>query len=150
MQKPSASVATKGENGIARTADGRRFGQITKMRSGRWQARYTVPLSHESGRGGHIVTAPHTFEPGTYGKQTGEDWLRSEELRLQSHGADWRTLAEHSEASACGQRPSASWRPGGVHVRRGDAFPPVRTCTWTRPRSEILAQACQPKRRWVV
>lgn len=98
MQDPLASVATKGKNGMARTADRRRFGQITKMRSGRWQARYTVPLAHESGRGGHIVTAPHTFEPGTYGKQAAADWLRSEELRLQSEGPDWRTLAEQSEA----------------------------------------------------
>src|SRR3546814_15887629 len=67
------------------------------MRSGRWQARYTVPLTHESGRGGHIVTAPHTFEPGTYGKEAAGDWLRSEERRLQSEGADWRTLAAHAE-----------------------------------------------------
>lgn len=83
---------------MARTADRRRFGQITKMRSGRWQARYRVPLAHESGRGGDLVTAPHTFEPGTYGKQAAGDWLRSEELRLQGEGADWRTVAEHAEA----------------------------------------------------
>ena len=82
---------------MARRADRRRFGQVTTMRSGRWQARYTVPLAHESGRGGHIVTAPHTFEPGAYGKQAAEDWLRSEDLRLQSEGADWRTLVEHAE-----------------------------------------------------
>ncbi|UUZ58581.1 hypothetical protein [Nocardioides sp. B-3] len=61
---------------MARTADRRRFGQITKMRSGRWQARYAVPLAHESGRGGHIVTAPHTFEPGAYGKEAAGHWLR--------------------------------------------------------------------------
>lgn len=98
MQNPSASAVTKGENGMARTADRRRFGQITKMRSGRWQARYAVPLAHESGRGGHIVTAPHTFEPGTYGKQAGEDWLRDEEKRLQAEGTDWQTRAEHAES----------------------------------------------------
>src|SRR3546814_11473112 len=67
------------------------------MRSGRWQARYTVPLTHESGRGGHIVTAPHTFEPGTYGKEAAGDSLRSEEQRLQSECADGRTLAAHAE-----------------------------------------------------
>ena len=37
------------------TTSRRRFGQITKMRSGRWQARFTVPLDHPSGR-------PATFD----------------------------------------------------------------------------------------
>jgi hypothetical protein len=75
----------------------RRFGQVTKMRSGRWQARFSVPTTHPSGRGGTIVTAPHTFEPNSYGKQAAEDWLRSEELRLNAEGTRWRTLAEHAE-----------------------------------------------------
>jgi integrase len=79
-------------------ASRRRFGQVTKMRSGRWQARFTVPLDHPSGRGGQIVTAPHTFEPNTYGRQAAGDWLRAEELRLNTEGASWRTLAEHAEA----------------------------------------------------
>ena len=75
----------------------RRFGQIAKMRSGRWQARFTVPLDHPSGRGGHIVTAPHTFEANTYGREAAGDWLRAEELRLNAEGASWRTLVEHAE-----------------------------------------------------
>ncbi|HET7683845.1 MAG TPA: site-specific integrase [Marmoricola sp.] len=79
-------------------ASRRRFGQVTKMRSGRWQARFTVPLDHPSGRGGQIVTAPHTFEPNTYGREAARDWLRAEELRLNAEGATWRTLAEHAEA----------------------------------------------------
>ncbi|HEX2893775.1 MAG TPA: site-specific integrase [Marmoricola sp.] len=79
-------------------ASRRRFGQVTKMRSGRWQARFTVPLDHPSGRGGQIVTAPHTFEPNTYGREAAGDWLRAEELRLNAEGASWRTLAEHAEA----------------------------------------------------
>lgn len=79
-------------------ASRRRFGQVTNMRSGRWQARFTVPLDHPSGRGGHIVTAPHTFEPNTYGREAAGDWLRAEELRLNAEGASWRTLAEHAEA----------------------------------------------------
>ena len=79
-------------------ASRRRFGQVTKMRSGRWQARFTVPLDHPSGRGGQIVTAPHTFEPNTYGREAAGDWLRAEELRLRAEGASWRTLAEHAEA----------------------------------------------------
>ena len=75
----------------------RRFGQISKMRSGRWQARFVVPLGHPSGRGGEIVKAPHTFEPNTYGRETAGDWLRAEELRLNAEGASWRTLSEHAE-----------------------------------------------------
>jgi integrase len=76
----------------------RRFGQISKMRSGRWQARFVVPLGHPSGRGGEIVKAPHTFEPNTYGREAAGDWLRAEELRLNAEGASWRTLPEHAEA----------------------------------------------------
>lgn len=83
---------------MAAKASRRRFGQVTKMRSGRWQARFTVPLDHPSGRGGQIVTAPHTFEPNTYGREAAGDWLRAEELRLNAEGASWRTLAEHAEA----------------------------------------------------
>lgn len=75
----------------------RRFGQVTQMRSGRWQARFVVPQSHPSGRAGQMVTAPHTFEPGTYGKEKAQDWLRDEERRLNAEGAAWRTLAEHAE-----------------------------------------------------
>ena len=75
----------------------RRFGQINKMRSGRWQARFAVPLGHPSGRSGQIVTAPHTFEASTYGREAAGDWLRTEELRLNSEGASWRTLSEHAE-----------------------------------------------------
>ncbi|AXH95017.1 tyrosine-type recombinase/integrase [Ornithinimicrobium avium] len=76
----------------------RRFGQGTRMRSGRWQARFTVPLGHPSGRGGQTVTAPHTFEPTTYGKEAAGDWLRDEERRLNADGAAWVTLAELAEA----------------------------------------------------
>lgn len=68
------------------------------MRSGRWQARFTVPLGHPSGRGGQTVTAPHTFEPTTYGKEAAGDWLRDEERRLNADGAAWVTLAELAEA----------------------------------------------------
>ncbi|GAA1543477.1 tyrosine-type recombinase/integrase [Nocardioides humi] len=75
----------------------RRFGQVTRMRSGRWQARFSVPANHPSGRGGQSITAPHTFEPNSYGKQAAQDWLRAEELRLQAEGAGWLTIAEHAE-----------------------------------------------------
>ena len=68
------------------------------MRSGRWQARFTVPLGHPSGRGSQIITAPHTFEPTTYGKEAAGDWLRDEERRLNAEGAAWATVAEHAEA----------------------------------------------------
>ena len=54
---------------MAGTQSRRRFGQISKMRSGRWQARFVVPLRHPSGRGGEIIKAPHTFEPNTYGRE---------------------------------------------------------------------------------
>jgi integrase len=67
------------------------------MRSGRWQARFAVPLGHPSGRGGQVITAPHTFEPNTYGREAAGDWLRAEELRLNEEGASWRTLSEHAE-----------------------------------------------------
>lgn len=77
----------------------RRFGQLTKMRSGRWQARYRVPQDHPSGRGGLIVTAPHTFEPTRYGKDAASDWLRDEERRLNSEGADWLTEEEKRDAA---------------------------------------------------
>jgi hypothetical protein len=50
---------------MARMDSRRRFGQVNKMRSGRWQARFAVPLGHPSGRGGQVVTAPHTFEANT-------------------------------------------------------------------------------------
>jgi len=62
---------------MATKASRRRFGQVAKMRSGRWQARFTVPLEHPSGRGGQIVTAPHTFEANTYGREAAGDWLRA-------------------------------------------------------------------------
>ncbi len=75
----------------------RRFGQVNRMRSGRWQARFTVPLGHPSGRGGQVVTAPHTFEANAYGREAAGDWLRAEELRLNAEGASWRTLSEHAE-----------------------------------------------------
>ena len=68
------------------------------MRSGRWQARFTVPLGHPCGRGGQTITAPHTFEPTTCGEQAAGDWLRDEERRLNAGGAAWATLAEHAEA----------------------------------------------------
>lgn len=54
----------------------RSFGQITKMRSGRYQARYTGP-------DGHLHTAPSTFDD----KETAQLWLRNE-----------RTLCESPEA----------------------------------------------------
>ena len=76
----------------------RRFGQVSRMRSGRWQARFTVPLGHPCGRGGETITAPHTFEPTTYGKEAAGDWLRDEERRLNAEGAAWATLDEHAEA----------------------------------------------------
>ncbi|MGB3687091.1 MAG: tyrosine-type recombinase/integrase [Ornithinimicrobium sp.] len=76
----------------------RRFGQVTRMRSGRWQARFTVPLGHPSGRGARTISAPHTFEPTTYGKEAAGDWLRDEERRLNAEGAAWATLAEHAQA----------------------------------------------------
>jgi len=75
----------------------RRFGQVNRMRSGRWQARYTVPLGHPSGRGGLVVTARQSFEANTYGREAAGDWLRAEELRLTTEGASWRTLSEHAE-----------------------------------------------------
>lgn len=67
------------------------------MRSGRWQARFTVPLGHPSGRGGRTISAPHTFEPTTYGKEAAGDWLRDEERRLNAEGAAWATLTEHAQ-----------------------------------------------------
>jgi integrase len=76
----------------------RRFGQISKLRSGRWQARFTVPLGHPTGRGGELVRAPHTFEPGSYGREAAGDWLRAEELRLVAEGAEWQTALEHAQA----------------------------------------------------
>lgn len=82
---------------MAGTQSRRRFGQISKMRSGRWQARFVVPLSHPSGRGGEITKAPHTFEPNTYGREAAGDWLRAEELRLNTESTSWRTLSEHAE-----------------------------------------------------
>ncbi len=72
------------------------------MRAGRWQARFTVPFGHPSGRGGRTVTAPHTFEPTTYGKEAAGDWLRDEERRLNAEGAAWATLAELAEAERAG------------------------------------------------
>jgi integrase len=47
--------------------------------------------------GGQLITAPHTFEPNTYGREAAGDWLRAEELRLTAEGASWRTLSEHAE-----------------------------------------------------
>lgn len=81
---------------MPRSAPRRRFGQLTRMRSGRWQARYTVPIDHPSGRGGQTITGPHTFEPTSYGREAAGDWLRSEELRLRDEGPRWATLAEHA------------------------------------------------------
>ncbi|MEO5608754.1 MAG: hypothetical protein ABIQ61_11700, partial [Ornithinibacter sp.] len=78
----------------------RRFGQLTRMRSGRWQARFTVPLGHPSGRGGQIITAPHTFASNTYGTEAAGDWLRDEERRLNAEGSAWATLAEAERARA--------------------------------------------------
>ena len=76
----------------------RRFGQVSRMRSGRWQARFTVPLGHPCGRGGELITARHTFEPTTYGKEAAGDWIRDEERRLNAEGAAWATLDEHAAA----------------------------------------------------
>jgi ABC-2 type transport system ATP-binding protein len=56
---------------MAAKASRRRFGQVTKMRSGRWQARFTVPLGHPSGRGGQLVAAsPGLLGPNGAGKTT--------------------------------------------------------------------------------
>jgi hypothetical protein len=66
------------------------------MRSGRRQARFTVPLGHPCGRGGETITAPHTFEPTRYGKEAAGDWLRDEERRLNAEGAAWATLDGHA------------------------------------------------------
>src|SRR5215218_1261889 len=90
-------ASAKRRTKMARKDVRRRFGQVNKMRSGRWQARFTVPLDHPCGRGGQVVTAPHTFEPNTYGREAAGDWLRAEELRLNAEGASWRTLSEHAE-----------------------------------------------------
>lgn len=75
-----------------------RFGQVTRMRSGRWQARFTVPLGHPSGRRGRTSRAPRTFEPNTYGKESAGDWIRDEERRLNAEGAARATRAEHAQA----------------------------------------------------
>ncbi|MBO1754585.1 site-specific integrase [Allobranchiibius sp. CTAmp26] len=45
-----------------------------------------------------MITGPHTFEPGTYGREAAGDWLRDEERRLHVEGATWATLAEHAAA----------------------------------------------------
>lgn len=74
-----------------------RFGQVVRLRSGRWQARFTIPTAHPSGRGGERIPAPHTFEATTYGHQAARDWLRDEERRLIAEGAQWSTLAEKAE-----------------------------------------------------
>lgn len=76
----------------------RRFGQLTKMRSGRWQARYTVPATHPSGKGGTLVTAPHTFQANTFGWEAGGEWLKAEEQRLIEEGVAWLPPEQRFEA----------------------------------------------------
>lgn len=83
---------------LVQAAEKRRFGQFTQMRSGRWQARYSVPKNHPSGRGGTIVTAPQTYEDSRYGYEAAGDWLRGEEKRLEKEGATWMPLHERAES----------------------------------------------------
>src|SRR5690349_14928618 len=72
----------------------RRFGQVSRMRSGRWQARFTVPLGHPCGRRGDTITARPPVVATSTGKEAGGDWRGDEERRLNAEGAAWATLDE--------------------------------------------------------
>ena len=74
---------------MARASERRHFGQITKLPSGRYRARYADPDARQTPSGEPIrYNAPHTFES----KDDAEAWL-VDERRLITNG-DWTPPAE--------------------------------------------------------
>lgn len=78
----------------------RRFGQVTRMRSGRYQARYSDPNGATTvTRGGRTVPVLHTASRTFLTRRDAEDWL-SQQHRLIRSG-EWRSPAEQAaEAEA--------------------------------------------------
>ena len=76
---------------MVRAGDRREFGEISKLASGRFQARYADPAGRTTGSGSRLRhTAPHTFVT----RGDAEAWL-VDERRLLSNGT-W-TAARHAE-----------------------------------------------------
>lgn len=74
---------------MAKGSERRRFGQITKLPSGRYRARYADPDGRRSPNGEPVRhNAPHTFET----KEDAEAWL-TDERRLVTSGA-WTSPSE--------------------------------------------------------
>ena len=81
---------------MAQSSDRRKFGQITKLPSGRYRARYADPDSRETAVGEPLrYNAPHTFES----KDDAEAWL-VDERRMITAGSWTPPLARRSSRLA--------------------------------------------------
>ena len=78
----------------------RRFGQVTRMRSGRFQARYSDPTGATTvTKGGRTVPVLHTAARTFLTRRDAEDWLTQQHRLIRS--GEWRTPAEQAaEAEA--------------------------------------------------
>jgi len=76
---------------LAKASERRKFGQITRLQSGRYRARYADPEGRQTDKGEPVRHgAPHTFDT----KEDAETWLSSER-RLISEGR-WTSPAERA------------------------------------------------------
>lgn len=76
---------------MAKASERRKFGQITRLQSGRYRARYADPEGRQTDKGEPVRHgAPHTFDT----KEDAETWLSSER-RLISEGR-WTSPAERA------------------------------------------------------
>lgn len=76
---------------MAKASERRKFGQITKLHSGRYRARYADPEGRQTDKGEPVRHgAPHTFDT----KEDAETWLSSER-RLISEGR-WTSPAQRA------------------------------------------------------
>lgn len=98
---------------MTRAAAKRSFGQIVKLPSGRYRARYTDPHGRLSEDGKQIrYPAPYTFQS----KVDAEAWL-IDERRLISRG-DWTPPAERLEAKRARSQTFGDYAPGWVTDRK--------------------------------
>lgn len=98
---------------MAGTRDRRRFGQITKLPSGRYRARYADPDGRTTAAGEPVRhNAPHTFES----RDDAEVWL-GDERRLIESGA-WSSPTERRESRRATAPTLADYAPRWLAARK--------------------------------
>ncbi|QIX26931.1 tyrosine-type recombinase/integrase [Nocardioides sp. JQ2195] len=98
---------------MAGTKERRRFGQVSKLPSGRYRARYADPEGRRNDKGEPVRhNAPHTFDT----KEDAQAWL-TDERRLISTGS-WTSPADRSAQRIQKLPTLAEYAPRWVEARR--------------------------------